>query len=75
MVLFPSLNNTTNKLFLLSSTSFPTHEHLRTHAHTLKTTENMGSVVLPHLNTGWHVDQAILSGKPIAYPHHAYTIY
>jgi U5 snRNP protein, DIM1 family len=21
----------------------------------------MGSVVLPHLNTGWHVDQAILS--------------
>ncbi|KAF4333603.1 thioredoxin 4A [Fusarium beomiforme] len=23
----------------------------------------MGSVVLPHLNTGWHVDQAILSGK------------
>ncbi|CAF3441362.1 unnamed protein product [Fusarium graminearum] len=23
--------------------------------------EKMGSVVLPHLNTGWHVDQAILS--------------
>lgn len=21
----------------------------------------MGSVVLPHLNTGWHVDQAIMS--------------
>lgn len=21
----------------------------------------MGSIVLPHLNTGWHVDQAILS--------------
>lgn len=24
-------------------------------------TGNMGSVVLPHLNTGWHVDQAIMS--------------
>ena len=23
--------------------------------------ENMGSIVLPHLNSGWHVDQAILS--------------
>ncbi|OLN87609.1 Mitosis protein dim1-like protein 2 [Colletotrichum chlorophyti] len=25
----------------------------------------MGSVVLPHLNSGWHVDQAILSGRVI----------
>ncbi|KAL7928520.1 4A/4B type thioredoxin-like protein [Trichoderma chlorosporum] len=28
----------------------------------------MGSVVLPHLNSGWHVDQAILSGSSFTLP-------
>lgn len=27
----------------------------------------MGSVVLPHLNSGWHVDQAILSGSSLSF--------
>jgi len=27
----------------------------------LRNTADMGSVVLPHLRSGWHVDQAILS--------------
>ena len=28
-----------------------------------QTTEKMGSVVLPHLPSGWHVDQAIMSDE------------
>lgn len=35
----------------------PTHPHSATH----NKQQNMGSVVLPHLVTGWHVDQAIMS--------------
>jgi DIM1 family U5 snRNP protein len=45
----------------------PTFHHLRDptiNTDKSVTTFIMGSVVLPHLNTGWHVDQAILSGKP-----------
>jgi len=41
-----------NSLFTTSTPNHNTTEH---------TTYDMGSVVLPHLVTGWHVDQAILS--------------
>ncbi len=28
----------------------------------------MGSISLPHLRTGWHVDQAILGGRSLSCP-------
>ena len=41
----------------LRTSNPPFHSHLLHNTHTY----TMGSVVLPHLRTGWHVDQAILS--------------
>merc|ERR1711964_73613 len=41
------------KTALTSPPRLPTFKH--------RSTDNMGSVVLPHLITGWHVDQAIMS--------------
>lgn len=43
--------------FLLPKPLHPVHYPVPTYPKTA----TMGSVVLPHLKTGWHVDQAIMS--------------
>ena len=48
-------------LFLLPLQLPLHHHHLFPVTRDSRHTANMGSVVLPHLVTGWHVDQAIVS--------------
>ncbi|CEI39063.1 unnamed protein product [Fusarium venenatum] len=56
MVLFPSSKTQPPQVLFQSTT-----QHTVLCTKFLKKQKKMGSVVLPHLNTGWHVDQAILS--------------